>query len=108
MDKLDILMNKNDVMHSEATTSHLERYINQKFDEIIIANMEKKVCKSHQLHKLDKYCQTSTEDSFKLKYLELENTRMATEIQFLRNQLLEKKIYHKAFVHAKISEPRQP
>ena len=51
---------------------------------------KKKVFKSHQLRKSDKYCQTSNEDSFKSKYLELENTRMATEIQFLRNQLLEK------------------
>ena len=59
-------------------------------NEIIIANTEKKVCKSHQFHKSDKYCQTINEDSFKLKYLELENTRMATEIQFLRDQLLEK------------------
>ena len=90
VDKLDILMDKNDVTHSEANTSDLERYINQKFDEIIIANTEKKVCKSHQLHKSDKYCQTSNEDSFKLKYLELENTRMATEIKFLRDQILEK------------------
>ena len=40
--KLDILMDKNDVTHSEADTSDLERYINQKFDEIIIANTEKK------------------------------------------------------------------
>ena len=48
------------------------------------------MCKSHQLHKSDKYCQTSNEDSFKLKYLELENTRMATEIKFLRDQILEK------------------
>ena len=42
MDKLDILMDKNDVTHSEANTSDLERYINQKFDAIIIANTEKK------------------------------------------------------------------
>ena len=42
VDKLDILMDKNDVTHSEANTSDLERYINQKFDEIIIANTEKK------------------------------------------------------------------
>ena len=42
VDKLDILMNKNDVTHSEANTSDLERYINQKFDKIIIANTEKK------------------------------------------------------------------
>ena len=90
VDKLDILMDKNDVTHSEANTSDLERYINQKFDEIIIANTEKKVCKSHQLHKSGKYLQTSNEDSFKLKYLELENTRMATEIKFLRDQILEK------------------
>ena len=90
VDKLDILMDKYDVTHSEANTSDLERYINQKFDEIIIATTEKKVCQSHKLHKSDKYCQTSNEDSFKLKYLELENTKMATEIQFLRNQLLEK------------------
>ena len=90
VDKLDILMDKNEVTHSEANTSDLERYINQKFDEIIKANQEKKVCKSHQLRKSDKYCQTSNEDSFKSKYLELENTRMATEIQFLRKQLLEK------------------
>ena len=83
-------MDKNDVTHSEANTSDLERYINQKFDEIIIANTEKKVCKSHQLHKSDKYCQTSNEDSFELKYLELENTRMATEIKFLMDQILEK------------------
>ena len=81
-------MDKNDVTHSEANTSDLERYINQKFDEIIIANTE--VRKSHQLHKSDKYCQTSNEDSFKLKYLELQNTRMATEMKFLRNQILEK------------------
>ena len=42
VDKLDILMNKNDVTHSEANTSDLEQYINQKFDKIIIANTEKK------------------------------------------------------------------
>ena len=42
VDKLDILMDKNDVTHSEANTSDLERYINQKFDKIIIANTEKK------------------------------------------------------------------
>ena len=42
VDKLDILMNKNDVTHSEANSSDLERYINQKFDKIIIANTEKK------------------------------------------------------------------
>ena len=83
-------MDKNDVTDSEANTSDLERYINQKFDESIITSTEKKVCKSHQLHKSDKCCQTSNEDSFKLKYLELGNTRMATEIQFLRGQLLEK------------------
>ena len=47
--------------------------------------MEKKVCKSKQSNKSDKYSQTSNEDSFKLKYLELENTKMATEIQFLRD-----------------------
>ena len=47
-DKLDILMDKNDVTHSEANTSDLEQYINQKFDEIITANTEKNVCKSHQ------------------------------------------------------------
>ena len=34
VDKLDILMDKNDVTHSEANTSDLERYINQKFDEV--------------------------------------------------------------------------
>ena len=63
VDRLHILMDKNDVTHSEVNTSDLERYINQKFDEIIIANTEKKVCKSNQLHKSDKYCQTSNEDS---------------------------------------------
>ena len=41
-------MDKNDVTHSEANTSDLEQYINQKFDEIITANTEKNVCKSHQ------------------------------------------------------------
>ena len=46
--KLDILMDKNNVTHSEPNTSDLEQYINQKFNEIIIANTEKKVCKSHQ------------------------------------------------------------
>ena len=35
-------MDENDVTHSEANTSDLERYINQKFDEIIIANTEKR------------------------------------------------------------------
>ena len=30
------------ITHSEANTSDLERYINQKFDEIFIANTEKK------------------------------------------------------------------
>ena len=42
VDKLDILMDKNDVTHSEANISDLERYINQKFDEIIIVNTENK------------------------------------------------------------------
>ena len=46
--KLDILMDKNNVIHSEPNTSDLEQYINQKFNEIIIANTEKKVCKSYQ------------------------------------------------------------
>ena len=41
MDNLDILMDKNDVTHSEANTSDLERYINQNFNESIIANMVK-------------------------------------------------------------------
>lgn len=53
----------------------------------------KKVWKSHELHKLEKYRQTPKyccEDSVKLKYLELENTRMATEVQFLKEQLIEK------------------
>ena len=84
-------MDENDVTRSEAN-SDLERFINQNFDGIIIANTEKKVCKSQQLNKSDKCCQTSNEDSFKLKYLELENTRMATEIQFLWDQIQEKNI----------------
>lgn len=37
--------------------------------------------------KLPKY---RGEDSFKCWYLKLENTRMATEVQFLKDQLLEK------------------
>ena len=43
VDKLYILMDENDVTHSETNTSDLERYINQKFDEIIITNPEKSV-----------------------------------------------------------------
>lgn len=39
--------------HSE-TNSDLDRFINQKFDAII-DNTNKKVCKSRQLNKLDKY-----------------------------------------------------
>ena len=35
-------MDKNDVTDSEANTSDLERYINQKFDESIITSTEKK------------------------------------------------------------------
>ena len=35
-------MDKNDVTHLEANTSDLERYINQRFDEIIIANTKKR------------------------------------------------------------------
>ena len=54
IDKLDILVDKNDVLYSEANTSDLERLINQNFDEIIIVSTDKKVCKSHQLHKSDK------------------------------------------------------
>ena len=54
IDKLDILVDKNDVPYSEANTSDLERLINQNFDEIIIVSTDKKVCKSHQLHKSDK------------------------------------------------------
>ena len=54
-------MDKNDVTNSEANASDLERYINQKFDEIIIANTEKKVYKSHKLYKSEKYCQNSNE-----------------------------------------------
>ena len=42
VDKLEILMDKNEVTHSEGNTSDLERYINRKFDEIIKANTEKK------------------------------------------------------------------
>ena len=45
VDELDISMDENDVTHSEANTSDLERYINQKFDEIIIDNTEKKCVK---------------------------------------------------------------
>ena len=85
VNKLDILMDKNDVKRSEANTRDLERHINQKFNEIIKANTKIKVCKSQQLHKSDKYCQNSKENSFKLKFLELENTRMTTKIQFLRD-----------------------
>ena len=47
-------MGQNDVAHTEANTNDLERYFNQKLDEIIIANMEKKVCKSYQLKTSDK------------------------------------------------------
>ena len=54
IDKLDILVDKNDVSYSDANTSDLERLINQNFDEIIIVSTDKKVCKSHQLHKSDK------------------------------------------------------
>ena len=42
VDELDILMDKNDVTHSAANTSDLERYINPKFDEIMIAITEKR------------------------------------------------------------------
>ena len=98
-------MDKNNVTHSEKNTSGLERYIGQKFDEIIIANTEKKVRKSHQLQKSDKYCQTNNEDSFKLKYLVLENTRMATEIQFLRDQLLAKNFIIRSLFMSKSVNP---
>ena len=40
--------------HSEAK-SDLDRFINQKFDDAIIDNTNKNVCKSRQLNKLDKY-----------------------------------------------------
>ena len=45
VDKLEILMDENDATHWEGNTCNLERYINQKFDEIIIDNTEKKACK---------------------------------------------------------------
>lgn len=90
--------------HSEAN-SDLDRFINQKFDAII-DNTNKKVCKSRQLNKLDKYWQTSYEDSFKLKYLELKNTKIATEIIFLRDKIQEKAYYEK-FIYVKISETWQ-
>lgn len=32
--------------HSEANNSDLERFLNQKFDEIFVTNMEKKVIKT--------------------------------------------------------------
>lgn len=82
--------------HSEAN-SDLDRFINQKFDAII-DNTNKKVCKSRQLNKLDKYWQTSYEDSFKLKYLELKNTKIATEIIFWGIRYKKKHIMRSLFM----------
>ena len=68
-DKLGILVDENDVSHSEANANDLERFINfhSDFDEILIATTEKKVCKSHQQHMSGKHCKTAVIKIFKTK-----------------------------------------
>ena len=48
-------MDKNDITHTEANTNDLDRFINQKYNEIIVANTEKRVCNFQQSSKSDKY-----------------------------------------------------
>ena len=43
---LSIIMEDSNAGHSEANNSDLERFLNQKFDEIFVTNMEKKVIKT--------------------------------------------------------------
>ena len=46
VDKLDICMDKNDITQTEPNNNDLDRFVNQKYDEIIVANTEKRVCNS--------------------------------------------------------------
>lgn len=94
MNNFHILVNRNDETYSEANPSDLEWYMNQKSDEIITVNTQTKSMKISRITQVGKIPPNPPKyrcaDSFKLKYLELENTRMATEVQFLKEQLIEK------------------
>ena len=63
VDELDIWKDKNDITRTEPNTTDLDRFINQEYDEIIVANTEKEyVIFNSQASRTN----TSDEDSFKL------------------------------------------
>ena len=63
VDELDIWKDKNDITRTEPNTTDLDRFINQEYDEIIVANTEKEyVIFNSQASRTN----TSHEDSFKL------------------------------------------
>ena len=55
-----------------------------------LQQIRKKVNKTRQITTLNKDCQTINEDILKLECLKLDNTRMAGERKFLRDQMSEK------------------
>lgn len=55
-----------------------------------LQQIRKKVNKTRQITTLNKDCQTINEDILKLQCLKLDNTRMAGERKFSRDQMPEK------------------